>query len=31
MKDGVSVDETVWAQVVAISEGELDTKDIASK
>ncbi len=31
MKDGVSVDETVWAQVVAISEGDLNTKDIASK
>jgi len=31
MKEGVSVDEAVWAQVCAIAEGNLETKDIASR
>lgn len=31
MKEGVTVDESIWQQVVAISEGNLKTKDIASK
>lgn len=30
-KEGVSVDESIWEQVVAISQGHLDIEDIASK
>ena len=30
-KEGVQVDETIWQQVMAISKGDLNTKDIASK
>jgi 3-dehydro-L-gulonate 2-dehydrogenase len=31
MESGVNVDELIWDQIVAISKGNLDTKDIASK
>lgn len=31
MEDGINVEELIWNQIVAISEGNLDTKDIASK
>lgn len=31
MKEGVAVDETVWAQVQAIASGDMNAKDIASK
>lgn len=29
MKEGVNVDETIWAQVVALSEGKMDQADIS--
>lgn len=31
MKEGVSVDESIWEQIQSIAAGNLDTKDIASK
>ena len=31
MEDGINVEELIWNQIVAISEGNLDTEDIASK
>lgn len=30
MKEGVAVDEAIWAQVCAIADGDLNVKDIAS-
>ncbi|MDW2800283.1 3-dehydro-L-gulonate 2-dehydrogenase [Clostridium boliviensis] len=31
MENGVTVDEQIWEQILAIASGNLDTKDIASK
>ncbi|MDK2965127.1 3-dehydro-L-gulonate 2-dehydrogenase [Lacrimispora sp.] len=31
MENGVTVDEQIWNQILAIASGNLDTKDIASK
>ena len=31
MREGVPVDETIWRQVMAMAEGDLDARDISGR